>query len=84
VLRIQVLPNPEGKTIVVEGAVAGQSLDELRRVAVGAGVPLSLDLWAVRYVDQEGEALLRELLASGAKLARCSPYVRAILEGAAP
>lgn len=74
--------------LVVEGRIAGPWVDELRRAAreravrANAGSALaatSVDLAAVTYVDAEGVALLKELVAAGVRVRAASPFVAELL-----
>lgn len=83
-LRITTQSNGHGGTrLVLEGRLAGEAVDELRRVArdVSAqGRRLALDLVALRYADAAGIGLLRELISDSAELQRASAFVSAHLE----
>ncbi len=87
-LRITSQSNgPRGTRLVLEGRLAGEAVDELRRVAselAGQGRRLALDLVALRYADAAGIGLLRELLSDSAELQRASAFVSAHLEEPTP
>jgi hypothetical protein len=67
--------------VVVEGAISGPWVDELRRFAEALGNErFSLDLSGVGYVDAQGLLLLQQLVRKSTKVTQASPYVAALLE----
>lgn len=73
-------------TLKLEGRVAGPWTEELRRVAdasLAAHISLTLDLWDVSFVDQNGTALLTSLGRRGAQLLHPSPFVAEQLKASA-
>jgi ABC-type transporter Mla MlaB component len=81
--RITSHPNgPHATRLVFEGRLAGEAVDELRRVASetsAQGRRIALDLAALRYADAAGITLLRELIEDLAELQRASAFVSALL-----
>lgn len=75
--------------LIVEGRIAGPWVAELRRAArdragrANAGAaelaPTTVDLAAVNYVDAEGVALLKELVAGGIRVRAVSQFVAELL-----
>jgi hypothetical protein len=65
-------------TLRLEGRVAGQWVDELRRScaeALGTGRELVLDLTSVSFIGRDGLALIGELPRNRVRIERCSPFV---------
>lgn len=72
-LRIQVDERPEATTLFVEGKLAGECVDELRRIwtALRTDCPEKqaiVDLTSVRCVDQAGRKLLSQMHCWGTRL----------------
>jgi hypothetical protein len=81
VLRITTLTRDGTTWLALEGALAGPWVDELRTAlasARGHGLPLALDLAAVRFADARGVTLLREQAAAG-RIQRSSSFVAELL-----
>jgi RNA polymerase sigma-70 factor (ECF subfamily) len=82
-MRITELPGDDGLVgLCVEGRLTAESLKTLEsaaRTARARRSTLVLDLSAVPYADQAGAGLLRRLLAQGALLNRCSPFLSELL-----
>ncbi len=81
-LRITQAASDSGTRLILEGKIVGPWVAELRTAFQNiseAGRPPELDLAGVSYVDDAGERLLRELIAEGAQLMRCSGFVRETL-----
>ena len=71
--------------LILEGRIAGAWVGELARACEAArvrGRGLVLDMAGVGFVDPEGVERIRRLVADGVVLRDCSPFVRALLEGA--
>lgn len=90
-LRITRIPRPDAPTLRLEGKLLGPWVDEVRRTCrdgeagAGPGRPLTrLDLSDLTYTDADGIALLRELVAGGAEIAACSPFVADLLNVETP
>jgi hypothetical protein len=77
-LRITLLTGP-GPTLKLEGTLAGPWVGELRTACPAAVGRLRLDLTAVRFADEAGVRLLRDLLAAGAELVGQSGLLAALL-----
>ncbi len=72
-IRINVQSQTESTTLYVEGKLAGDSVDELRRVWASArtespGKETVIDLSDVRVVDGTGRKLLSQMHVWGARL----------------
>lgn len=80
---LRITRSSDGSTVrlKLEGSLAGPWVEECRRVIecerVLGGTP-ELDCTAVRYVDAEGERLVREMAAVGSS-ARVSNYLAELL-----
>jgi len=84
-LRIRVEDQPEVTTLYVEGKLAGDCVDELRKVwaTVRTGSPdkdTVVDLCCVRTVDVTGRNLLRQMHAWGTRLAGNGLCIRHLIE----
>ena len=84
-LRITVTEGLATTRIVkLEGRLVGQWIDELRRTCdallLGRVAP-ALDLTDVLFVEDAGLIALRDLLARGATIDRCSPFIAEQLRG---
>ncbi len=83
-LRIDTIEDGRQLILRLEGRVIGAWVEEVRRScseALRRGVPLTLDLRAVSFVDTDGIVLLRELASRQVGLANTTPFVAAQLEG---
>jgi anti-anti-sigma regulatory factor len=80
-LKITLKTNGQGTVLKLEGTLREPWVAELRSASQQARDPnhLALDLADVTYLDQSGIGLLRELLASGVRIAHCSGFVAASL-----
>ena len=77
-LRITELESSAGRSLRVEGRLAGAWIAELRRACERHG-PRALDLRGLQAVDVEGLQLLRQLALDGIVLERLSGYLAAVL-----
>ena len=89
-IRIRVEDQPKTTTLYVEGKLAGDSVDELRRVWTSVrndspGKETVIDLCAVRVVDAAGKKLLCQMHRWGTGLAGSglciSPLIQEIIGG---
>jgi hypothetical protein len=78
VLRITELELDDGRSLRVEGRLAGAWVDELRR-ACERHHTRALDLHGLQTVDLEGLMLLRRLALDGIVLERLSGYLAALM-----
>jgi ABC-type transporter Mla MlaB component len=78
VLRITELETTDGRSLRVEGRLAGAWVIELRR-ACERHRARTLDLRGLQTVDVEGLTLLRQLALDGIVLERLSGYLAALL-----
>lgn len=70
------------EVVRLEGALRAEWLAETRAALTRTAddpAPLRLDLADVTFADDAGLALLREILADGAHVTRCSGYLAALL-----
>src|SRR5262245_41331609 len=90
-LRIRIDDQPRATTLYVEGKLAGDSVDELRRVwtSVRTGSSMKdtvVDLCSVRVVDSAGRKLLCQMHDGGTRLAGnglcISPLIEEIVNAA--
>jgi hypothetical protein len=72
------------ESLRVEGKVLGPWVGELAQACAAPAEGLRLDLSAVTFVDDDGAALLRQLLERGAAVSACSGYVAALLRWRQP
>ncbi len=66
-----------GLRLRLEGRVQGPWVAEVARAVgevIARGVPLSLDLGSVSFVDADGLALLRRLQSEQVRLENCTPF----------
>ena len=77
-LRITEVESAAGRSLRVEGRLAGPWIDELRR-ACERHAARTLDLRGLQTVDADGLKLLRQLALDGIVLERLSSYVAALL-----
>ena len=69
-------------TIGVEGALAGEWVPVLQAEChrhLDAWTSVELDLVSLRFVDQDGVAMVRGLMARGVRVVRASPLVSSLL-----
>lgn len=78
-LRILLTEAQGVRTLRVEGRLAWDGLDELRRAYADCAGPVELDLADLREADAVGTAYLQGLVQAGARVRRASPYVAALL-----
>src|SRR5262245_52689413 len=84
-LRIRVEDQPKTTTFYIEGKLAGDSVEELRRIWTAARTnspekQTLIDLCAVRTVDATGKKLLCQMYHWGAKLAGNGLCMSALIE----
>jgi len=84
-LRIRVEDQPKTTTFYIEGKLAGDSVEELRRIWTAARTDSPeketlIDLCAVRTVDATGKKLLCQMYHWGAKLAGSGLCMSALIE----
>lgn len=82
-LRITVdVSGDRAARVRVEGRIVGDWVEETRRECsrlFADGRAITLDLRDVSFVDEAGAELLRELAGGGARLTRCSPFLRELI-----
>lgn len=74
------------ETHKLEGRLVGPWVRELRQlcdVRLGGHQAVTLEIAGLSYVDREGVALLRDLLARGVELERGSRFVTELVRGSA-
>ena len=75
-----------GTTIRVEGQLAGTAVSELvtvtSRLSDGEA-DIALDLVGVPFADKDGEKALRSLIAQGARIEKCSGFLKHLLRSKA-
>jgi ABC-type transporter Mla MlaB component len=70
----------------LEGTLQGPWVDETHDAHARSAAPASrtcLDLSGLTFADDEGAALLRELIRSGARVVGCSAYIAELLRTSA-
>ncbi len=84
-IRITDKSNGDGTaTLHLEGRVTGQSVTEVRKSCesyLSHGIPLSVDISEVSFLDVDGLALLKELQRRQVRLMNGSPFVMELLQG---
>ena len=88
-LRITVLSNAPSKTLRLEGRIAGDTVEELRRVceeslAANDHTDLVLDLADVSFLDQEGIELIHHLRHRNVVLTHYSAFLAELLKEVVP
>jgi ABC-type transporter Mla MlaB component len=86
-LRITRQPGADSPTLLLEGSLLRQWLDEIQRELAHArkdGAGIALDLSGLRFIDVEGARFLRECRKEGISLIRASPFVSALLDPPRP
>jgi anti-anti-sigma factor len=84
-LRITMLTAAPDATLKLEGRIAGESVEELRRLcervfAGTGGGRLILDLTSVSFIDSEGIEFFCTLQRRNVLLTGCSPFVGELLK----
>src|SRR2546426_4112681 len=84
-LRIQVEEQAESVTLYVEGKLAGDAVDDLRRVWTSLhiespGKQISVNLSSVRVVDCTGRKLLFQMYVWGTRLAGTGLIIEPLIE----
>jgi hypothetical protein len=72
-----------GEILKLEGKLQGPWVDEAHDAyAFSAAQPsrIRLDLSGLTFADEEGAALLRELIRSGGQVVGCSSYIAELLQ----
>ena len=85
-LRISVERFNHHETLRLEGHLVGPWVEQLElscEQLLGDNKPLTLDLTAVSFVDQDGIALLRQLKLRGVAIINCSQFIAHQLKGEA-
>jgi len=73
------------KIVKLEGRVAGLSVPEVEsycQAILAQGLPFSVDMAEVSFLDRKGINLFRELSGRGVQLLGCSPFVNELLKPA--
>jgi anti-anti-sigma factor len=88
-LRITVLSNAPSKTLKLEGRIAGDTVEELRRVCEESLVDndhtdLVLDLADVSFLDHEGIELVHHLRHRNVVLTNYSAFLAELLKEVVP
>ena len=86
-LRITRKPGADRDTLLLEGKLLKQWLDELQAAMAQArqdGPAIAFDLSGLRFIDEEGVRFLRECRRRGASLLGASPFVSALLDPPPP
>jgi hypothetical protein len=74
------------QTIKLEGKLLEPWVDEVRKACAPGTSPssrISLDLFALTFVDAAGEGLLRDLIGRGIEVVACSGYIAELLRSRA-
>jgi anti-anti-sigma regulatory factor len=84
-LRIHIEEKPKTTTLYVEGKLAGDCVDELRRIWASVrnenpGKETIVDLCSVRIVDSTGRKLLSQIHGSGTRLAGSGLCISPLIE----
>ena len=83
-LRItRMVGNDSDETLKLEGKLQGPWVREAQDVYALAAAQVSrtcLDLSGLTFADDEGAALLRELIRSGVQVVGCSSYIAELLQ----
>jgi len=82
-LRLKSCPSSDQKiTLQLDGRVAGQWIELLRRVGVGEGLPLTLDLENICFINCEGPAVIKSLMCRGVRQGNAPLFVAEQLRSA--
>jgi len=76
-IRIQTTDNPDGATIVIDGQLAGEYVEEVEtsiRKAIAQHKHVHLFLRDVSHIDETGLSLLSRLAAQGVELSAAGLY----------
>ena len=79
-IRITSVHGKNKTTIRVEGRLAAEEVEDLRKEIQLVAAPVHLDLSGLQSADAEGVRALRSLSAKGVKLVGASPYIRQLLD----
>ena len=86
-LRITQHPGAGQATLLLEGNLLKEWIEELQQALTGArsdGAAVGLDLSGLRFIDAEGARFLRECRKRGVSLLGASPFVSALLDPSPP
>jgi hypothetical protein len=75
--------NDSAHILKLEGKLLGPWVDETHDAYALSAAQASrpcLDLSSLSFADQEGAALLRELIQRGAQVVSCSPYIAELIQ----
>ena len=82
-LKITRQPGAAHDTLLLEGKLLKEWLDELQRALTQArhgGTAVTLDLSGLRFMDAEGARFLRDTRRQGVSLQGASPFVSALVD----
>jgi anti-anti-sigma regulatory factor len=79
-LKITVQPGTKQATFLLEGALVGPWIDELRRQLAESPMPVYLDLSGISFMDQHAVALLEEAVGHGTRIIACSNFAALMLQ----
>ena len=83
VIRITTTLNESGRTVKVDGRLLSGDTEELVRACQGSVDTLVIDLSDLRFADDEGMRVLKDLRAHGATLRDARLYLSTLLENQA-
>jgi len=73
------------RAIRIEGRVVGSSVTEVQTYCqriLSQGLPLTIDMGEVSFLDTKGIGLFRDLMSQQVRLLNCSPFVNELLKPA--
>jgi len=73
------------QAIRLEGRVVGPSVTEVQTYCqriLSQGLPMTIDLAEVSFLDTKGIGLFRDLMSQQVRLLNCSPFVNELLKPA--
>jgi anti-anti-sigma regulatory factor len=86
-VRISEKKSLDGKRVVkLEGTVVGSSVEQVEsfcRGVLAQGLPLTIDMAEVSFLDARGVRLFKELLSQKVRLLNSSPFLNELLKSAA-
>jgi hypothetical protein len=74
-IRIEISEGRNLVTLALSGRIQGEDLSELKRVIQSYGIPVVLDLTAVKLVDRETITFLANFETDNATITNCPPYI---------